>query len=90
MGEIEKKVLGRAGAIEMEKNKAGYTAVRWVPRRSLCTRHMYSPPALFTPLLLPPLNIPSIYEAKITRFREFKTKALRTDGPTDRRTDGRT
>ena len=45
-----------------------------------------SPPS--TPLPTPPLNIPSSSEAEITRFREFKTKALRTDQWTDGRTDG--
>ena len=37
---------------------------------------------------LPPLDIPSISEAEITRFRGFETKALQTDRRTDGQMDG--
>ena len=75
------------------ENEAGYTAVRCVPRLPLCTRHILAPlprPPHPSFLLLSPLNIPAISEAEITRFREFETKALRTDRRTDGPTDGRT
>ena len=71
----------------LDKNKAGYTAVRCVPRRDrhICTRPIPSPHPSFLPL--PPLDIPSSSEVEFTRFRVFETKALRTDGPMDGRTD---
>ena len=46
------------------------------------------PPLLSGCLPLPPLNIPLSSEAEISRFREFKTKALWTDRPTDGPTNG--
>merc|ERR1711989_108886 len=69
-----------------ERNKAGYMAVRCVPRRDrhICTRPFPAPHPSFLPL--PSLDIPSSSEVELTRFRVFEAKALRTD----RRTDGRT
>ena len=62
------------------ENKAGYTAVRCVPRRDrhICTRTIPAP--LITPcpaphpsfLPLPPLDIPSSSEVEFTRFRAFE------------------
>ena len=93
--DVEERLSGQINDLEvyLEKifNKAGYTAVRCVPRRDwhICTRTI--PPPLITPcpaphpsfLPLPPLDIPSSSEVEFTHFCVYKTNALLTDQQTD-------
>ena len=90
--------ISKSKVLELEKNKAGYTAVRCVPRY-ICTRPVLRCPSFITPFHAPsshlitslcnpqPLVVPTVEK---TRFRAIKKKGLRTDGQTNGRMDGRT